>query len=45
MNHGFSPVTLSLAEPNAIDDGGVVELIADHGVLGGQKRLKQARLL
>lgn len=45
MNHGYSPVTLRLAEPNAVDNGGVVELIADHGVVGGQKRLKQARLL
>jgi hypothetical protein len=31
-----------LAEADAVDDGRVVELVAEHRVLVGQQRLKQA---
>ena len=31
-----------LAEPDAVDDRGVVELVGDDGVLGAQDRLEQA---
>ena len=37
----FVAVTLRLAEPDAVDDRRVVQLIADHGVLGGQQGLEQ----
>ena len=33
---------LGLAEPDAVDDRGVVQLVGDHGVLGAQQRLEQA---
>ena len=33
---------LGLAEPDAVDDGGVVQLVGDDGVLGPQDGLEQA---
>ncbi len=33
---------LRLAEPDAVDDAGVVQGVADHGILGSQQGLKQA---
>ena len=36
------PVALRLAEPDAVDDARVVELVADDGVLFAEERLEQA---
>ena len=33
---------LGLAEPDAVDDAGVVQFVRDDGVLGAEKRLEQA---
>ena len=38
------PEPLCLAQPNAVDDGGVIELVTDDCILCSQQRLKQARL-
>ena len=35
-------VSLCFAEPDAVNDGSVVELVADHRVLRGQDRLEEA---
>jgi hypothetical protein len=35
-------VALGLAEPHAVDDAGVVELVADDGVLGAEQGFEQA---
>jgi len=36
------PVTLRLAEPDAVDDRGMVQLVGDDGVLGAEQRFEQA---
>ncbi len=36
------PQPLRLAQPYAINDGRMVQLVADHCILGRQDRLKQA---
>ena len=36
------PKALRFAEPDTIDDAGVIQFIADHGVLVGEQCLEQA---
>ena len=38
----FVPPTLRFAEPNAVNNGGVIEFIADNCIVFEQKRLKKA---
>ena len=33
---------LGLAQPDAVDDGGVIQLVGNHGVFGAKQRFKQS---
>jgi hypothetical protein len=43
-HHVVVAVALGLAEADAVDDGGVVERVADDGVLGAQDLLEEPRV-